>query len=105
MKSFMDHFRTYKRRKDERNTPRWGLAQNAVTNRMPLNGSPEEFKRPDNCPQYVVMRRHMYKPNSPAVQVSEAVANLHLAVSLRDSLRRKEEQKKFPVHVYRVQRA
>lgn len=105
MKSFMDHFRTFKRRKDERNTPRWGLAQNAVINRMPLNGSPEEFKRPDNCPQYVVVARHIYRPNAEPYAVTRAVANLHLAVSLRDSFKKKEEAKSFPVYAYRVERA
>ena len=103
MDSFGKVYALLKRRKTERQSPQWQVAAHSVTNKLPLNGQPKEFANPNTTKQYVVMARHRYKPNQRPFQVSAAYANAGRAWEVRNAMKRREEAKKFPLYVYKVE--
>lgn len=103
MTSFTQVFALLKKRKTERNDPKWQLAANAAIDKLPLTGQPGSFARPDTCKQYRVMARHRYRPNIKPFPVTQPVCDAARAQKLKAALTRNEEAKKFPVYVYRVE--
>ena len=104
MPSFSQVYALLKRRKTERNDPRWKLAASAVIDKLPLTGQPASFANPATTRQFCVMARHRYRPNVAPFRVSAAYADATRAQQVKYALKRKEEAKAFPVYVYRVER-
>lgn len=103
MPSFSEYYAAFKRAKAQENDPRVQLAKNAAIDRMPLNGSPQEFRNPACTGQYVVMAKHRYRPNVEPFPVSKALCDKTRAFKIKKAFTDNEEAKQFPRYVYRVE--